>query len=538
MKKTTWQKGFAIFAFWLTISAFLIFFLYMGTAEKVSIYQAEEHLGYITLNDIEPELVSDPDAPAGLRKVYHWTFDDVQSQNDTLCFYVSHHNIQVYFDDALMFSLTGDKGNRIGRNVSSNWCSIHVGQEHAGRDVTVILTPLFDAAVSKNPEFLFGAHYSIAFAVLYSELSPLIFSILCLVLGVVLIAVSLYFYCIMRAPTHNLLYLGLFSVFLGLWKITDLSFLPMLLPESAMAMGYISVGSLFMTGLTLMMYFSTMFTDKGQRPLQIMALAGCLISFLILVLQVIGAAELRQNLLFCHGILVVSVLSVPLTAGLNRLFYHKSCLDHSWRVMLLLLLLGGIVLDLALFYQNYNSGLLSFTITGFVIYTLVVFTGSVQSATRKAYTDVHTGLVNRARWNELMNSDSAMYFPYGILMIDLNGLKRVNDTLGHDAGDQMIFQLSCILRNTLPRASVICRWGGDEFAVLLSDVDRPKLDRHIAELITAGKKYNTDHPELPLHFSLGAALSTEHPDLSRSELFRLADEEMYRSKAEWYADIK
>ena len=102
----------------------------------------------------------------------------------------------------------------------------------------------------------------------------------------------------------------------------------------------------------------------------------------------------------------------------------------------------------------------------------------------------------------------------------------------------MIFQLSCILRNTLPRASVICRWGGDEFAVLLSDVDRPKLDRHIAELITAGKKYNTDHPELPLHFSLGAALSTEHPDLSRSELFRLADEEMYHSKAAWYADRK
>ena len=101
-------------------------------------------------------------------------------------------------------------------------------------------------------------------------------------------------------------------------------------------------------------------------------------------------------------------------------------------LLLLLLLLVGIILDLAFFYQNNNNSLLGFTISGFVIYTLIVFTSGVQNATRKAYTDVRTGLVNRARWNELMHSDTAMAEPYGFVMIDLNGLKRVNDTLGHE----------------------------------------------------------------------------------------------------------
>ena len=61
------------------------------------------------------------------------------------------------------------------------------------------------------------------------------------------------------------------------------------------------------------------------------------------------------------------------------------------------------------------------------------------------------------------------------------------------------------------------------------------MDRHMAELIAAGQKYNTDHPELPIHFSLGSALSADHPGASREELFRLADEAMYRDKQIWYS---
>lgn len=177
----------------------------------------------------------------------------------------------------------------------------------------------------------------------------------------------------------------------------------------------------------------------------------------------------------------------------------------------------------------------AFFLVAFLACAMVIFVRSIHSAARQAYTDPCTGLVNRARWNELMGSTGAFQEPYGFLMIDLNGLKGVNDTLGHEAGDQMIFRLAAILRNTLPRSSVICRWGGDEFSVLLTDVDRPELDRLIAELFDTAQRYNADHPELPIHFSLGDSLSSEHPGLSKAELFRLADAEMYRSKQTWYA---
>ena len=133
-----------------------------------------------------------------------------------------------------------------------------------------------------------------------------------------------------------------------------------------------------------------------------------------------------------------------------------------------------------------------------------------------------------------MNAPSTTTKQYAILVVDLNGLKRVNDTQGHDAGDQMILALSDILRNSLPRSSVICRWGGDEFTALLTGVSRDLLEQHMQVLYANAESYNQDHPELPVHFAVGTALSAEHPGLSMPQLFHLADEDMYRAKQQWY----
>ena len=258
-----------------------------------------------------------------------------------------------------------------------------------------------------------------------------------------------------------------------------------------------------------------------------------LICLTVLIMQLFGIAEIRQNLIYSHILLIVAILSAPLTMIINRIIYKSWELKKTWKLLILLVL--GIVVDLIFYYLNSKNGLLSFSIMGLIIYTLIVFLMNVQDSTRKAYTDGGTGLVNRARWIELMNKDISPSKPVAILMIDLNGLKQVNDTLGHKFGDQIICQLSDILRKTLPLTSVICRWGGDEFTVLLNNVNRAQLDLQIHRILAESEKYNAEHPELPLHFAIGDALSSEHPDASRLELFHLADEEMYRNKKTWYS---
>lgn len=535
MMKThpTWQSRAANLLFALTMLLFFVFGCYMLAGERTSVFQLEQTHDYFTLTEVESELRADAAAPAGVVKVYRGILDPEQSTESCLCFSIAHHHIEVYFDDTLMYRLTGDQGNSIGRNVSSNWCSVHVGQDHAGKTFTVVLTPLFEAAISKEPVFLLGSHYAIAMDVLTGELPLLVLSSLCVMLGLCVASVSLYFSLILKTESGGSLYLGFFSCALGLWKVADLRCMPLLFPENSMAFGYISVGALFLTGPCLLMYFSSLFVKQKQGFLLLLSCAGTLVCLYVLAAQVLGLGELRQNLVLGHVLLVTAVASVPLAALFYRLIHKSWGVNRSWR--LLALLFVGIALDLMLYYRNNDNGLMSFSIIGFIIYTMIVFLQSTQESSRKAYTDSRTGLENRARWNELMSGDMALAEPYGILVIDLNGLKRVNDTLGHEAGDQMIFQLSSILRNTLPRNSVICRWGGDEFAALLPGVTRSQLQRQIESLCSATEAYNADHPHLPIHFAIGSALSSEHPNLPRQDLFRLADEDMYRHKQQWYA---
>lgn len=527
MKRLFRVKGIAANLFYLAVVCFFAFFLYIGAAERVSVELAEPQHGYEIVTAQE-ERVEDPAAPTGVRRVYR-----LEAREGTLCFNIAHHEIRLWLEDQKIYTLTGDTGNRIAENVGSNWCSVDFDREDAGKTVTVELTPMFPAAMGKSPDFWFGDHFAMASGVLRQELPSLVLAALSVLLGMFVVGVNVYFHFFTRKKTTATSYLGLFSVSLGLWKLTDLRCMTLLLPEYTLALGYISVGSLFLTGLCLMLHFTTLFFDNRRRIPLFLSGVGAVMCLAVLAMQVFGLVELRQNLIYSHILLIGAIAVVPVAALSNLILHREWGVVRSWR--LLILILAGICVDLGLYYRNNANGAISFSVVSFIIYMLVVFFGSIQDASRDAYTDSHTGLVNRTRWNELLRGDIPLPDSYAMLMLDLNGLKRINDTLGHEAGDELILRLSHILRNTLPQTSLICRWGGDEFAVVLPDVNRQQLDNQLRRLRAAVSDYNHSNPELPIHVAIGAVLSTEHPDISNEELFQLADEQMYKNKQAWYA---
>jgi diguanylate cyclase (GGDEF)-like protein len=94
-----------------------------------------------------------------------------------------------------------------------------------------------------------------------------------------------------------------------------------------------------------------------------------------------------------------------------------------------------------------------------------------ERAEAAAMRDELTGLWNRRAWEQLRASEESRCRRYGhsacVLSIDLDGLKAVNDTEGHGAGDQLLRRAACALRNGVREQDVVARVGGDEFAVLL-----------------------------------------------------------------------
>jgi diguanylate cyclase (GGDEF)-like protein len=155
---------------------------------------------------------------------------------------------------------------------------------------------------------------------------------------------------------------------------------------------------------------------------------------------------------------------------------------------------------------------------------------------RLAATDELTGLANRrgfyARADAALARSYALGLPSALMLLDLDRFKELNDTLGHQAGDELLAHFAERLKLAVPEAEVLGRLGGDEFVLLLragaNASDALEAADHLAATLEEPVALNG----LLTHVSasIGIAISPEHGH-GRSDLLRRADVAMYRAKA-------
>lgn len=144
--------------------------------------------------------------------------------------------------------------------------------------------------------------------------------------------------------------------------------------------------------------------------------------------------------------------------------------------------------------------------------------------------DALTGLHNRAYFEEEMRRlEKSRSTSVGIIICDVDGLKLVNDTLGHETGDMLLKAAGKVIKDSFRESDMVARIGGDEFAVLLPDSTRDALERACKRTQDAVTRHNEKHPELPLSISVGFALRNDSSTKMRA-LFKEADNIMYREK--------
>jgi diguanylate cyclase (GGDEF)-like protein len=151
-------------------------------------------------------------------------------------------------------------------------------------------------------------------------------------------------------------------------------------------------------------------------------------------------------------------------------------------------------------------------------------------ARRQAVTDELTGLPNRRMFNALLRRlDLGEGRPVGILMMDLNRFKQLNDTLGHRAGDQLLQQLAPRLQDAAGNGGTVGRLGGDEFALVVEGADEMLLEAMADTVLRAIRRpFEIEGLTLQVKASVGGALAPQHAD--DSTLLRCADVAMYEAK--------
>ena len=152
----------------------------------------------------------------------------------------------------------------------------------------------------------------------------------------------------------------------------------------------------------------------------------------------------------------------------------------------------------------------------------------------QANTDPLTGLGNlralQRHLGILLDVQKRYGHPFAVLLMDIDGLKRINDAHGHQAGDRVLMQVAMSLRRSIRSVDTPARLGGDEFCVLLPQQDLKSAAKLAARLATAVEEEVATPGDPPVTMSIGVAASPEHGEDAET-LIDIADRAMYRAKA-------
>ena len=154
----------------------------------------------------------------------------------------------------------------------------------------------------------------------------------------------------------------------------------------------------------------------------------------------------------------------------------------------------------------------------------------------QALHDALTGLANRVlfanRVDHAIRSLGRSHAGIGVLFLDVDDFKSINDTLGHDAGDEVLIDIGRRLQSCVRAGDTVARFGGDEYAILLADLDHPYDAQVIADRILESMKsaFLVGDIELRVRASVGTAISDEG-DVTGDDLLKKADLAMYAAKA-------
>jgi two-component system, cell cycle response regulator len=162
-----------------------------------------------------------------------------------------------------------------------------------------------------------------------------------------------------------------------------------------------------------------------------------------------------------------------------------------------------------------------------------------QKLSELVHTDSLTGLYNyrhfTAAIEQEMERSRRTGQPTILIMLDYDHFKKVNDNWGHNNGNRALILLASCLRNTLRKFDTACRYGGEEFAIILPGTDLAtgvKVAERLRKTIALTPLVIDDNQSVKLTISLGVALYQGNQKETAEKLIKLADTQLYRAKKE------
>ena len=346
------------------ISLLLLFYLAMS--QNVQIQRTRPGESYVRIEEYTREELQDTNAPVGALVEYRFRISENMDRDCSLAFYTVHQYVEVYFDEECVYSLFPSENNTMIRTTGSDWVMIPLYREDAGKQVRVVLTPVYKNVKDRAVEFLMGSSLAVFKARLRKDLPILIVSGLMMFTGVLIIIIGFYGLRT-REDGWESVTLGMFSVTLGLWRFTDTRFSPFFCLDKPVLLFYICMACLSSCAILLIM---SQRKRMDGRMVEVYCITAALVFFVQLILQILGIFDIRESLPVTHVMIIVAVLLI--SRMLLRRYPPNAEENKGLQKIVMGFLSAGAILDLSVYYLRKSSSGLFFTMLAMLLYIAYV----------------------------------------------------------------------------------------------------------------------------------------------------------------------
>lgn len=455
---------------------------------------------------------------------------------------MNHMYFKVYLDSTEIYSYTKNDTPNLSKSPGNAYTMIALPNDCYGKEFRVeFWMTLEDGLVYEVGDILFGDYATVLHSTFYSDLLHNIIVICILFLGIILITIS--YVVLDKNVNQDAWHIGMFALVFGVYSITENLF------------NLYMISNPYITYLINFIVFACI-------PIPILLFFKCkvnpifnksyLIVFSLLILNILMQTclhflrikDIRQLLIYTHILYVMTFLLIAISVYKTPKIFFS---DKKYLIYSVFPIIIGIAIDAIKHYvfiteEGRNTSYMQFGVLLFLVIEAISVLKTILDAYKEnikgefykelAYKDGLTGLLNRTAFNkevEKINLEKRNYDKLICICADINNLKKVNDTYGHHAGDEIICLAANYLNKYFRQYGNVYRIGGDEFDAFLYSVEIDKLNTIIENMYNEIEKHN-ETAKIKLQFALGYDQFHSVSEENVEKCLMRADKKMYDKK--------
>lgn len=471
----------------------------------------------------------------------------VMNTDATLVFRSKDVRTRVLTGEELLYETTVYESRYYNQSPGNLWNVVPIHSRYSSKYLEMQIEMVYDTSAVVVDSLYFGDKGDILFNLVKENMFGIITSMLLIGFGIIMILFDL-------MPTyqhthakrrHDLLWVGLFAALTGVWCLTETNMLQFFVRDMRILQ---VIGNMIMIvdSLPLWLYMDCEYGIFKYRGMRIFAYADVVYIVFCAVMQLSGVMDLHYML--NGAVIIMMVFDTLLFAWIVCYLIkakreRKPILNCALQLFGFVALMGFGIFETVRSLQVDRIDRAGFVRVGMLILS-VCFAASSQLQTYKlleqgtrydlvsrlAYCDGLTGLGNRTAYLEQLEHCKNASDPVGIVYLDVNNLKKVNDGQGHEFGDQLITVAARIIEDSFGKFGKAYCVGGDEFCVLMSGGD---LHAHYEEGLATFRQLVDEANQakwytFDVQIAQGFAVCRECKKLD--EAVAEADGEMYKNK--------